>query len=163
MDKALFQQLNLVYAPLRGRAAGLTKALIQSGFNARWGWYSDHSVLIDGEYRSEDFPIPVVEAGDVCEIGFNLDGCWLEFRLPRGRALAFDWGRLPEGAEVYGVEHYLEDFYHPGMDPAKTTERIAQSREQAVGIALSFPPDAEEAVLLAAAENCRRWKSGNES
>ena len=73
----------------------------------------------------------------LCEIGFNLDHCWLEFQLSREAALAFGWEQLPEDAEVYGAEQYLMDFY----------------------TALSFPPDVEEAALLAAAENCRRWKT----
>mgnify|MGYP006865369510 FL=1 len=53
MDAALFQQLNRIYAPLRGRAVRLTQLLA-------------------------------------------------EFQLSREAALAFDWGQLPEGAEVYG-------------------------------------------------------------
>ena len=163
MDKALFQQLNQVYAPLRDRARRLTQALAQQGVEAKWGWYSDHSVLIGGEYQTECFPIPVVDAADLCEIGFQPDGCWLEFQLPRGAALALDWGRLPEDAEVYGVESYLTDFYHAGMDKAGIAGRIAQSTEQAVNAALSFPAGVETETLLAAVEDCRRWKSGNEA
>lgn len=160
MDKALFQQLNQIYAPLRGRARCLVQALAQSGLEAKWGWYSDHSVLIDGEYQTEQFPIPVADVADLCEIGFNLDGCWLEFQLPRAAALAFDWGQLPADAEVYGVESYLTDFYHAGMDKAGIAGRIAQSGEQTVNAALSFPPDVGDAALLAAVEDCRRWKNG---
>ena len=46
MDKSLFQQLNSVYAPLRGRAAHLTQALSQNGIDAKWGWYANHSVEV---------------------------------------------------------------------------------------------------------------------
>ena len=163
MDKALFQQLNRVYAPLRGRALRLTDALAQKSIEAKWGWYANHSVRVDGEYQTDEFPIPVVDVGELCEIGFNLDECWLEFQLPRAAALAFDWGRLPEDAEVYGVENYLLDFYRTGMDPAGIAGRIAASAEQAVNAALAFPADVELETLLAAVEDCRRWKSGNEA
>ena len=163
MDKALFQQLNQVYAPLRGRAVRLTQALSRNGMEAKWGWYANHSVKVDGEYQTEEFPIPVVEVPDLCEIGFNLDVCWLEFRLPRELALAFDWERLPEGSEVYGVENYLMDFYHAGMDRAGIAARIAESTELAVNTALAFPAGVELEILLAAVEDCRRWKPGNKA
>lgn len=163
MDTALFQHLNGIYAPLHGRARRLTGALAQRGVEASWGWYANHSVKVDGRYQTEEFPIPVVEAGDLCEIGLDLDGCWLEFQLPRGTALVFGYERLPEGFEVYGVEQYLTDFYTAGMDRAGIAGRIAQSTEQAVNIALSFPPDVEDEVLLSAAEDCRRWKKGSEA
>lgn len=161
MDKALFDQLNQVYAPLRGRAVRLTQALARNGMEAKWGWYANHSIKVDGEYQTEEFPIPVIEAEGLCDIGLNLDECWLEFQLPREVALEFDWGRLPENIEVYGVERYLVDFYTAGMDRAGTAGRIAESTERAVNIALSFPPDVEDAALLAAVEDCRRWKNAS--
>ena len=162
MDTALFQQLDQIYAPLHDRARRLTQALARNGLEAKWGWYSDHSVLIDGTYQTERFPIPVVEVPGLCEIGFDLDGCWLETQLPREAALELDWGQLPEDAEVYGVEDYLTDFYHAGMDKAGIAGRIAQSAEQAVNVALAFPPDVEDAVLLAAVDHRRQWKKRDE-
>ena len=161
MDKALFQQLNQVYAPLRSKALRLSGVLAKMGIEAKWGWYANHSVKVDGEYQTEEFPIPVVDVGDLCEIGFNLDGCWLEFQLPRAAALTFDWGRLPGDAEVYGVENYLLDFYCAGMDLSGIAGRIAASAEQAVNAALTFPADVELETLLAAVEDCRRWKLEN--
>ena len=86
MDAALFQQLNRIYAPLRGRAVRLTRLLA-------------------------------------------------EFQLSREAALAFDWGQLPQDAEVYGVEQYPMDFYTAGMDRAGIAGRIAESTEQAVNAA----------------------------
>lgn len=160
MDKALFRQLNAVYAPLWDRAVRLTGALNQAGFEVTWGWYAGHSVLIDGGWQTEAFPIPVVEAAGLFDAGFNLDGCWLEFQLSRAAALVFRWDQLPEGAEVCGVEDYLLDFYHARMDVDGIAGRIADSQEQAVTVALAFPPDIDDAALLAAAEDCRRWKSG---
>ena len=160
MDKALFQQLNQVYAPLRSRAGQLVQALAHNGLEAKWAWYANHSVKVDGEYQTEEFPVPVIDVGELCEIGLNLDEYWMEFQLPRETALAFDWELLPEDVEVYGVEQYLMDFYTAGMSRAGIAARIADSTEQAVNIALSFPPDVEDAALLSAVEDCRRWKGG---
>ena len=87
MDTALFQQLNRIYVPLRGRAIRLTQALAQEGIRTAWGWYANHSVKVDGEYQAEEFPIPVIEVKGLCETGFNLDHCWLEFQLSRDAAL----------------------------------------------------------------------------
>lgn len=56
VDTALFQQLNRIYAPLRGRALRLTQALAQKGIGTAWGWYANHSVKVDGEYQTEEFP-----------------------------------------------------------------------------------------------------------
>lgn len=64
MDKALFQQLNQIYAPLRGRANRLARALAEGGLKAEWGWYANHAVKIDGEYQGEEFPIPVMDVED---------------------------------------------------------------------------------------------------
>ncbi len=75
MDAALFQQLNRIYAPLRGRAVRLTQLLAEKGLKAEWGWYANHSVKVDGEYQIEEFPVPVIEVEGLCEIGLNLDDC----------------------------------------------------------------------------------------
>ena len=97
MDRALFQRLNQIYAPLRGRANRLARTLEEGGLKAKWAWYANHSVKVDGEYQTEEFPLPVVDVGDLCEIGLNLDECWIECHLPRAAALAFPWARLPGG------------------------------------------------------------------
>ena len=52
MDRALFQRLNQIYAPLRGRANRLARALEESGLKAKWAWYANHSVKVDGEYQT---------------------------------------------------------------------------------------------------------------
>lgn len=163
MEKTLFEQLNDVYTPLRARAAGLTKLLTQAGYDARWGWYGNHSVQVDGVYRTQEFPIPVVDVTGLCDVGFNLDNCWLELHLSRAQALAFDWRQLPEGAEVYGAEDYLSDFYHAGMDVSGVAGRIAESREENVHTALSFSQDAQNEELLAAVKQCQAWKLETDS
>lgn len=147
MDKALLDRMNTVYGPLARRARELTRRLGEAGLTAHWGWYAFHSVRVDGTYETEEFPIPVVSVEGLGDVGFDLDSVFLELQIPRKTALAFDYGRLPEGAEVYGAEDYLGDFYRPGMGTAEVVRRIEESREQTVCIAVSFPGDAAVGTL----------------
>lgn len=150
MDQALFEQLNRVYAPLSRRARELKSALEKAGIPAAWEWYAFHSVKVEGEYVTEEFPIPVVTAAGLCDVGFDLDHIFLELQLPRERALALDYGKLPPEAEVYGAEAYLEDFYHPGMDRGEIVRRIEESGEATVCITGNFPKETDTEELLKA-------------
>ena len=162
MDKVLFDQLNAAYASLGRRASALKGALEEAGLRAIWNWYAYHSSLIDGEYRMEEFPIPVVdvEGGSHrggCDVGFHMDEIFVEFQLSCGQAFGFDFGQLPYPFEVYGVEDYLHDFYRPGMDLDGIAARIMASGEKQVGVSLTLPGDTGTAALLAVVKNCRHW------
>ena len=157
MDKALFEQLNSAYGALGRRASALKVAVTESGQSASWNWYAYHSTLIDGEYRVEEFPIPVVTVDGVCDIGFHMDEIFVEFRLRFDQAFGFDFGLLPQPFEVYGAEDYLHNFYTAGMDPDGIAARIMGSGEQEVCVSLLLPGDTETDVLSALAADCRRW------
>lgn len=159
MDRAQFDQLNEIYTPLAGRAEALTRRLKAAGYSVCMGWYANHSVKLEGKYETEVFPIPVVAVDGLGDIGFDLDGVFLELQLPREKALDFDYGQLPEGAEVYGAEDYLGNFYRPGMDPEEVLRRIRESREETVCIAMSFPGHTEAGTLYDAVQMwCGRLK-----
>lgn len=160
MEKKLLEQLNGLYAPLSRKARELKKALESEGVPATWGWYAFHSVKLEGEYVTEEFPIPVVTAGEVCDIGFDLDQIFLELQLPRERALTLDWGKLSPEAEVYGAEEYLEDFYHPGMDRGDIRRRIEESGEATVCITWNFPNETGVEELLKAVHNALDCANG---
>lgn len=57
------------------------------------------------------------------------------------------------------AEQHPTDFYAAGMDRAGIAGRIAESTEQAVNAALSFPPDAPDDALLSAVETFHRWNT----
>lgn len=163
MDKVLFEQLNAAYASLGRRASALKVALEESGVDAAWNWYAYHSSLIDGEYRMEEFPIPVVdvEGGSQnggCDVGFHMNELFVEFQLTCEQAFVFDFGQLPWPFEVYGVEDCLHDFYRSGMDPDSIAAGIMASGEKRVGVSLTLPGDCETAVLLSVVEEYRRWR-----
>lgn len=162
MEKALFEQLNAAYSALGRRASALRGALEDAGIPAVWNWYAYHSTLIDGEYRVEEFPIPVVDAAGGshqggCDIGFHMDEMFVEFQMTCERAFGFDFGQLPQPFEVYGVEDYLHDFYRPGMDLDGIAARIMASGEKMVGVSLTLPGNTETAVLVSVVQDCRRW------
>ena len=162
MEKVLFEQLNAAYAPLGCRASALKMSLEERGIPAVWNWYANHSTLIDGEYRLEEFPIPVVDvAGGShnggCDVGFHMDEIFLEFQMTCERAVGFDFGQLPQPFEVYGVEQYLYDFYRPGMDLDGIVSRIMDSGEKLVGVSLTLPGHTQTADLVAAVGACLRW------
>ena len=155
MDIAQLEALNGVYAPLVRRAKALCRSLKETGLSTRWGWYEDHSVFLDGEYRAEAFPIPVLEVEGGChrggcDVGLHVDEVFVEVQLPRRAALAFDWSQLPAPFEVYGVDDYLHDFYRAGMDVGGIAGRIGASGEDRVGVSLTFPWDTPDHVLLSA-------------
>ena len=159
LDQRLFEQLNSAYAALGRRASALKVALTEAGERASWNWYAYHSTLIDGEYRVEEFPIPVVEVEGLCDIGFHMDEIFVEFRLSFDHAFGFDFGQLPQPFEVYGAEDYFHNFYTDGMDPDGIAARIMGSGEQEVCVSINLPGDTETDVLTALTADCRRWLS----
>ena len=150
MEKTLLEHLNGIFGALSAGAGKLTKTLQEEGLSAFWGWYAFHSVKVEGEYVTEEFPIPVVTAGEVCDVGFDLDQIFVELRLPRERALDLDYRKLAPGAEVYGAEEFLEDFYHEGMELGKICGRIRESGETTVCIAGTFPAGTDTQTLARA-------------
>ena len=150
MDRARFEYLNEVFGPLAEGAGKLTKTLQEEGGSATWGWYAFHSIKVEGEYATEEFPIPVVTAEEICDVGFDLDQIFVELRLPREKALTLDYRKLAPGAEVYGAEEFLEDFYHEGMEIGEICRRIRESGETTVCIAGTFPAGTSCQILARA-------------
>ena len=163
MNIAQFHTLNEIYMPLSARAAALCRGLKQAGFEVCWGWYHNHSAFLEGEYRAEHFPIPVLDVEGGCrgggfDVGLHLDEIFVEFQLPRQKAVTFDWSCLPAPFEVYGVDNYLHDFYREGMDPEGIAGRIEASGENQVGVSLTFPGETLDETILRAVSHCRMWK-----
>lgn len=162
MDKVLFEQLNAAYASLGRRASELKMALEERGISAVWNWYAYHSSLIEGEYRTEEFPIPVVDvAGGShnggCDVGFHMDEIFVEFQMSCEQAFSFDFGQISSPFEVYGVENYLCDFYRPGMDVDEIPAKIVTSGERMIAVSLTLSGTAETAELLCKVQNCLNW------
>lgn len=151
-----WEVLNSVYEPLYRRARSLCAALVSADCPAQWNWYALHSVRRGDEWQTEYFPIPVITAAGVCDVGLELDNIFLEGKLSREQAMEADFSALSWPFELYGSEDYLLDFYRPGMPMEDLRDRIAQSSETAVGLQLTLPPDCGDEALLRAVEALKR-------
>ncbi len=133
------QALNKEYEPLRSHTHRMVKALMQSGYECTWGFFAQHSVRNDNEWFFEHYPIPVITVGNICEIGFDLTQTFVEWKLNREAALAFDFAQFNSVTfEIYGMADYLNDFYNACQDIRDVHTKIKASDEQEIGISFLF-------------------------
>jgi hypothetical protein len=139
MDTKRMQVLNAEYEPLRTHTRNMVKALTSSGYECEWGYFAQHSVRNGDEWFFEHYPIPVITVKNVCELGFDLDQTFIEFKLKRDAAIAFDFTRFNGFTfEVYGLADYLNDFYNADQDIKDIHAKIGKSDEKEIGVSLLF-------------------------
>ena len=103
----VWETLNGIYEPLWRRTVALNKRLKEAGYSCKWDYCAFHSSIREEEYRMEYFPIPVITAEGICDIGIELDSVFIDAHLSRAQALEFDWAAVPWPFEVYGTENFL--------------------------------------------------------
>lgn len=61
------------------------KELIQllKDYQLRWGYYKQHSVKINDEWITKEYPIPVISVEHIGDIGIDIDHIFLEIVLTR--------------------------------------------------------------------------------
>jgi hypothetical protein len=152
MDFQRMVKLNEEYEPLRSHAISIAKTLKGAGFICTWGFFAQHSVKQGEEWFFEHYPIPVIGVESICEIGLDIPHTFVECKMKREEALAFDFSRLSSYQfEVYGVQDYLSsDFYNAQLTIADIHKRISQSMESEIGICLYLKPLAGIEELIAA-------------
>lgn len=155
----VWETLNGIYEPLWQRTVALNKRLKEAGYSCKWDYCAFHSSIREGEYRMEYFPIPVITAEGICDIGVELDSVFIDAHLSRAQALAFDWAAVPWPFEVYGTENFLEDLLRPDMPPEELRAVIEQSGEEEIGIAFSLPGDCGDEEILEIAAACKKWNT----
>jgi hypothetical protein len=139
MDTNRMQVLNEEYEPLRAHTHAMVKALKKSGFEYEWGFFAQHSVRNGSEWFFEHYPIPVITVKNVCEIGFDIPETFIEFKLKREHAIAFDFSRLQDCRfDIYGINDYLNDIYHIGQDIRDIHAKIEKCDDLEIGISLLF-------------------------
>jgi len=133
-----FDTLNGIYKPLCARARAVRAALRAVGTETVYAFYNNHYVKRDGAYVAEAYPIPVLSAREEFDVGVDLDLTFVEFHVPREKALALDYPALRErySIDVYGAEDFLGDFPDSG--------------EETVCVCLCFEPE-EKAEEIAGA------------
>lgn len=158
MSKTI-EELNDIYSPLYEHMKCVLKDLKALGYSYEWGFYNNHSVKQNGEWVLEYYPIPVVTIKDICDIGFDVDSTFIEFKLKREDALCFDFSKLLDYKfEVYGVENYLCDFYNDTLDLEGTADRIKSSVEQEIGISLMLNSYDDTEKIICAVDMLKKIK-----
>lgn len=115
-----YDELNRIYAPLKEKTVRIINTLKKLGADVEWGWYAGHSIDRRGELIYEEFPIPVITLKDICEIGVDLKGAFIEGKLFLSESDEVDFSLL-DGLHfcVYGAENYLEDLFDSNRDSLK--------------------------------------------
>jgi len=139
MDK---QQLNEIYYPLDLKQAELN-ALFRRDFRLESSWYNGHYHKDEtGNWCRESYPIPVIGVKGLCDIEVPFDKISISTKLKRDAALGYPFEKLAGYEfEVYGVENYLTDFYHPGQTAQDLRENIRACNEKEIGFSFVFPLD----------------------
>lgn len=144
-----FQTLNTVYQPIYSYVHILLNLLKERAYNYTWGFYNNHTIMIERNWAIEYYPIPVITINGLCDIGIDIDHIFIECKLGREQAISFDWNTFSMYSfEVYGVEDYLNDFYSPTLPLESISQKIMQSTESQIAIAFHFAYLEDPKVLI---------------
>lgn len=157
MDTNLLQNLQRCYARLEAKSAQLSQAL-RGIVPLESGWYNGHYHRDDtGTWVREAYPIPVLTVSGQCDIEVHFDRISLSTKLRRAAALDFSFDCISRYSfEVYGVEDYLADFYHPGQTIQELKENIRTCKEPELGFSFTLPFEVDGAQVLDLVQLLRR-------
>lgn len=138
--KKTIDVLNGIYGPLQERAVRIASTLGRLGADVDWGYFGGHTVDLDGEQVFEAFPIPVLTVKDVCDIGVDIGGCFIEGKLHADELARADLSRLRDYRfYIYGAEDYLLTLFDSADAPvSEIPSIIAASGEKEFFVCISF-------------------------
>ena len=148
------EELNLIYSRLREKAVRLTTTLKKLKADVCWGWYAGHNADIGGVSIYEEFPIPVVTVNDVCEIGIDIQGMYIEGKIYTQEADTFEWPMLSGyDLTVCGASGYMNLLYDSRIDGREVLEDIMfayDGEDSELCIDLLFPktPNIEKKMVI---------------
>ncbi len=148
----LMNTLNGIYEPLQERAVRLVSMLDKLDAKVEWGYYGGHTVEVKGEQLFETFPIPIVTVKDVCDVGIDVEGAFVEGKLYAEQIQQTDFSPL-RGRHfcIYGAEDYLTDLFDSNSDAIlDIPSMLAESSETEFCICVIFDviPLMQEIVAL---------------
>lgn len=159
MDKE-FQLLNTVYQPVYEYTKSLLNDLKSQGYDVKWGFYNNHSIMMDHTWVTEYYPIPVITVKNICDIGLDMNHTFIEFKMKREKAIDFTWDLISEYTfEVYGVENYLNDFYNKSLRIDTISSKIKESDEKEIGIAFYFNYLEDKDTLLSVIKTLKEMET----
>ncbi|ABX41361.1 DUF3201 domain-containing protein [Lachnoclostridium phytofermentans] len=137
MDK--LKTLNEIYIEINQKKKELIHFFKEKGFQYRCGYYNQHSVKVDNEWITEEYPIPVISMEQIGDLGIDISHIFFEIVVTREQALTLDFEKLrPYRFEVYGVENFLNDFYNETLPLQDIKKKIRRSDEESIGISFFF-------------------------
>jgi len=138
----MLNMLNEIYSEVNQKKNEMIHFLKENEFQYRCGYYNQHSVKVNDEWITEEYPIPVISIEQVGDLGIDINHVFLEIVVTREQALALDFGEFePYQFEVYGVENFLNDFYNNTLSLQDIHERVRISNEESIGISFFFSMD----------------------
>jgi len=143
--------LNKVYKPLFTRAKKCRLMLQAKNVDARFVWANGHYEEYKHKYIREDYPIPVIEAEGVGDVGFNITGCFYEGYFSKDKLLSFDFDVLKDikHLALYGESDYLTDIYNSDTGVGDVKQLIQNSTENNIAVGFPFPyKDLEKTVNM---------------
>ena len=97
--------------------------------------------------------MPVISIPHLCDAGVGPGHFFIESKLTREAALAFDFALPREYSyEIYGVEEFMVDFGDKRTSPEELRRCIGESREREIGICLYLSPEQAEGLPTLAAQ-----------
>ena len=135
------ESLNKVYSGLEAKHNEIICALTHRIFELESGWYNGHYQKDpDGKWVRDAYPIPVIAVKGLCDIEIQFDRISVSTKLKREMTLEYPFDNLMDYEfEVYGVEDYLSDYYHPGRSAHELKVNIGASSEAEIGLSFLFP------------------------
>ena len=131
--------LNEIYEPVYNHSKNFVSLAKRRGLDSKIGFFNMHLKKIDGDFKVEYFPIPVVTISEICDVGFDFDRTFVEFKVSRDFAIKFGWKTLScYDFELFGCKNYLNDFYCKKSDINDINRRILNSDEQEVCAEFTF-------------------------
>jgi len=118
-------------------------------------------IKINDKYDIQNYPIPVVVVKDEFDIGLNLDGLFIEKFFKKNKIEQIDIIKLQllfDIVELYGNENCMIDYYISGDSIGNIMEKINNSNEKEIGLAVYIAYDnlerLEIAEMIRAFQNC---------
>lgn len=138
-------ELNAFYSRLQTKCVEILTGMKHRAFECQWAWYNGHYYKNEaGEYAEALYPIPVISVKGLCDIEINPDCVTLTAKRSRTDTLDYSFAKF-DGVyfEVFSVEHYLDDYYAPGITMKDFRERIRKSQEKELGFSFRFSFDVD--------------------
>ncbi|NLB62013.1 MAG: hypothetical protein GX802_06335 [Clostridiales bacterium] len=141
------EMLNMVYEPIIKKKDELYNALIEVGYNIKWGYYTHHMISRHHEMLTELYPIPVLSIINVCDVGIDIEHIFIEGKLARSDAKKFDFSQFDEyDFDIYSVEDCTKDYYSTSagrLSAQSVKDTVLNCDEKEVIVSLYLPCDAQ--------------------